>query len=515
MYPGHWAGIKPSTPAIIHATTGVVITWTALNDVSNQVARLLRRLGLQTGDHVSLIMENHLDYLPFAWGAMRTGLYLTCINRYLTADEMAYIVTDSQAKAVLASALVCDLDELKRLTPGASQHLTVRGEASGWQDYHALLAAEAPVPAELEPMGDSMLYSSGSTGRPKGIKRPLSGKTIQEGIPGVEKNNRYGIDDQTIYLSPAPLYHAAPFGFCMRTLSLGGSVVMMEKFDAEQSLAAIERFGITHSQWVPTMFVRLLKIDPDIRTRYDLSSHRCAIHAAAPCPVEVKKQMMDWWGPIIWEYYAGTERNGSTLIDPVDWLAHPGSVGRAASGIIHICDEDGSEMPVGEPGLVYFEQPVRPFEYHNDTAKTASSAHPEHPNWTSLGDVGYLDTESYLFLTDRKAFMIISGGVNIYPREIEDALILHDKVADVAVFGIPNEEFGEAVKAVVQPAPGITADAVFAEELQAFARLHLAGYKIPRSIDFMDELPRLPTGKLYKKVLRDPYWPVAPKAERR
>ncbi len=515
MYPGHWARVKPEEAAIIHAFTGEVISWAALDQTSSRVARLLRRLGLKTGDHVSLIMENHLDYLPFAWGAMRAGLYLTCINRYLTAEEMAYIVTDSRAGAVLASALVCDLPELKRLTGATAHHLAVRGQSSGWQDYLTLLEAELPTPLEHEPMGDSMLYSSGSTGRPKGIKRPLTGKTIQEGIPGVERNNLYGIDDQTIYLSPAPLYHAAPFGFCMRTLSLGGRVVMMEKFDAEQSLAAIERFGITHSQWVPTMFVRLLKIDPEIRTRYDLSSHRCAIHAAAPCPVSVKQQMMDWWGPIIWEYYAGTERNGSTIIGPEDWLAHPGSVGRAASGIIHICDEDGSEMPVGEPGLVYFEQAVRPFEYHNDAAKTASSAHPQHSNWTSLGDVGYLDADGYLFLTDRKAFMIISGGVNIYPREIEDALILHDKVADVAVFGIPDEEFGEAVKAVIQPAEGIQGDAKLAAELQAFARQHLAGYKIPRTIDFMAELPRLPTGKLYKKVLRDPYWPASPKASRR
>ena len=514
MYPGYWASIKPATPAVIHAGTGIAMTWAELDERSNQVARLLRRLGLQTGDHVSLVMENHLDFFPFAWGAMRAGLYLTCINRYLTADEMAYIVTDSQAKAVLASADVVDLEALRRLTPNTPNHLAVRGTAAGWKDYDALLGLEPTLPLDHEPAGDSMLYSSGSTGRPKGIKRPLSGKTIQDGIPGVEKNNLYGIDDQTIYLSPAPLYHAAPFGFCMRTLCLGGSVVMMEKFDAEQSLAAIERFGVTHSQWVPTMFVRLLKVDVAIRSRYDLSSHRCAIHAAAPCPVEVKKQMMDWWGPIIWEYYAGTERNGSTIISPEDWLAHPGSVGRAASGIIHICDEEGLEMPAGEPGLVYFEQPSRPFEYHNDAAKTASSSHPQHTNWTSLGDVGYLDGDGFLYLTDRKAFMIISGGVNIYPREIEDVLILHDKVADVAVFGIPHEEFGEAVKAVVQPAAGVTADAALATELEGFARQHLAGYKIPRSIDFMDELPRLPTGKLYKKVLRDPYWP-APKAGRR
>ncbi|MEZ5597357.1 MAG: acyl-CoA synthetase [Pseudomonadales bacterium] len=508
MYPGHWATIKPDAPAVRHATSGEVMTWRALDDASNRVAQLLRALGLETGDHVSLIMENHLDYFPFAWGAMRAGLYLTCVNRYLTAEEMAYIVTDSQSKAVLASGVVADLDELRQLTPHTLHHLAVRGNAAGWQDYPTLLALQPATPLAHEPMGDSMLYSSGSTGRPKGIKRPLTGKTIQHGIPGVEVNNVYGIDADTTYLSPAPLYHAAPFGFCMRTLCLGGNVVMMEKFDPELSLASIERFQVTHSQWVPTMFVRLLRLDAEMRARHDLSSHRVAVHAAAPCPVEVKKQMMDWWGPILWEYYAGTERNGATIIGPHDWLAHPGSVGRAASGVIHICDEDGSELPTGESGLVYFEQPARPFVYHNDAQKTAGSGHPVHANWTTLGDVGYLDEEGFLYLTDRKAFMIISGGVNIYPREIEDALILHDKVADVAVFGIPNADFGEEVKAVVQPMPGIDAGPELARELEAFARTHLAGYKIPRSFDFLAELPRLPTGKLYKKVLRDPYWPA-------
>jgi fatty-acyl-CoA synthase len=330
---------------------------------------------------------------------------------------------------------------------------------------------------------------------------------VAEGIPGLDRTSPYGFDEHSIYLSPAPLYHAAPFGYCMRTLALGGTVVMMERFDPEASLANIERWRITHSQWVPTMFVRMLKLPAPVREAYDLGSHRCAIHAAAPCPVEIKKQMMDWWGPILWEYYAGTERNGSTVISPEEWLAHPGSVGRARSGVIHICDESGAELPAGESGLIYFEQPARPFVYHNAPDKTAESGHPQHENWTALGDVGYLDEEGYLYLTDRKAFMIISGGVNIYPREIEDALILHDKVADVAVFGVPNDEFGEEVKAVVQPAPGTPGDAALAGELTRFARIHLASYKIPRSIDFMEELPRLPTGKLYKRVLRDKYWP--------
>jgi fatty-acyl-CoA synthase len=284
-------------------------------------------------------------------------------------------------------------------------------------------------------------------------------------------------------------------------------VVAVSLKNPELALEFIDRYGVTHSQWVPTMFVRMLKLPEQTRARFDLESHRCAIHAAAPCPVEIKKQMMDWWGPIIWEYYAGTERNGSTVISPEEWLAHPGSVGKARSGVIHICDEAGAELPTGESGLIYFEQPARPFVYHNAPEKTAESGHPLHENWTALGDVGYLDPEGYLYLTDRKAFMIISGGVNIYPREIEDALILHDKVTDVAVFGVPNDEFGEEVKAIVQPATGVEQDAGLVEELMTFARGELAAYKVPRSIEFTDELPRLPTGKLYKRILRDKYWP--------
>ncbi len=506
MYPGHWAAIKGDSPALIHAATGETVSWSELNDRSNRIAQLMHRSGLGVGDHLSLLMENRLDYLAIAWAAFRSGLYITCINRYLTVEEAAYIIEDSGSTALIASGAVTDPERLGALVPGCTHRFLSPGDSPGWTDFEAAVAAAPAEPVGEELMGDSMLYSSGTTGRPKGIKRPLTGRSVTEGIPGLDKTSPYGFDEHSVYLSPAPLYHAAPFGYCMRTLALGGTVVMMEKFDAEASLAHIEHWRITHSQWVPTMFVRMLKLPETIRGGYDLSSHRCAIHAAAPCPVEIKKQMMDWWGPILWEYYAGTERNGSTVISPEEWLAHPGSVGRARSGIIHICDETGAELPTGESGLIYFEQPERPFVYHNAPEKTAESAHPEHANWTALGDVGYLDDEGYLYLTDRKAFMIISGGVNIYPREIEDALILHDKVADVAVFGIPNAEFGEEVKAVVQPAAGVAADDALAEELGRFAREHLAAYKIPRSIDFMAELPRLPTGKLYKRMLRDQYW---------
>ena len=510
MYPGHWAEIKGDAPALIHAGTGEIVTFNELNDRSNQIAQLLYARGMRPGDHIALLMENHLEYLAIAWAAFRSGLYITCINRYLTPEEAAYIVSDSGSQVLITSGAITDPDVLGPLIPHCPHRFLAQAGAdlpTGWEAFESLVDAATPEPLTEEPAGDSMLYSSGTTGRPKGIKRPLPGRSVKDGIPGLTLVNPYGFDDTTIYLSPAPLYHAAPFGFCMRILALGGTVVMMDRFDPEQSLQNIERFAITHSQWVPTMFVRMLKLPEDARDRYDLSSHRCAIHAAAPCPVEIKKQMMDWWGPIIWEYYAGTERNGSTGIGPDEWLAHPGSVGKARSGVIHICDEEGNVLPTGEPGLIYFEQPARPFEYHNAPDKTAESGHPVHDNWTALGDVGYLDADGYLYLTDRKAFMIISGGVNIYPREIEDALILHDKVADVAVFGVPNDEFGEEVKAIVQPIPGVDGDQSFVDELLQFAREQLAAYKLPRSIEFMEELPRLPTGKLYKRVLRERYWP--------
>ncbi len=506
MYPGHWSQTKPANPAITNVATGESLTWRELDQRSNQVAQWLHGLGLRDGDHVALLMDNRLEFFEIAWAALRSGLYITCINQYLQPEEVAYIVEDSTSSVLFTASSLETIAALPELLT-ACPHRVCIDAPDGYQDYATVVAEQPTTALTREPVGDSMLYSSGTTGRPKGIKRPLLHRSVRDGIPGVERANAYAIDEDTRYLSPAPLYHAAPFGFCMRTLSLGGSVYFMPRFDAERALEHIEQYRITHSQWVPTMFVRMLKLDAQVRSRYDLSSHRCAIHAAAPCPVEVKQRMMSWWGPIVWEYYAGTERNGSTLIGPEEWLAHPGSVGRARNATIHICDETGAELGTGQAGMIYFEQPQRNFEYHNAPDKTSDATHPQHANWSTLGDVGYLDEEGYLYLTDRKAFMIISGGVNIYPQEIEDVLILHDKVADVAVFGVPNAEFGEEVKAVVQPSDGIAADVELADELMAFTRAKIAAYKVPRSIDFIDAIPRLPTGKLYKRHLKERYWP--------
>jgi fatty-acyl-CoA synthase len=383
----------------------------------------------------------------------------------------------------------------------------IDGVVAGYDCYEDAIARQPSEPLADEPRGDFMNYSSGTTGRPKGIKRPLSG----EGFAGASMldglvQQLYSVDPDTIYLSPAPLYHAAPLGFTAGVHSLGGTNVIMEKFDPIEALRLIEKHRVTHSQWVPTMFIRMLKLDAADRAGHDLSSHQIAIHAAAPCPLDVKHQMIDWWGPIIWEYYGGTEINGMTVCNSEQWLAHPGTVGSSILGVLHICDEDGEELPTGETGAIYFERDVMPFQYHGDPEKTEAAKHPKHPLWTKLGDVGYLDADGFLFLTDRESFMIISGGVNIYPQEIEDCIVMHPKVADVAVFGVPNPDFGEEVKAVVQAAPGIAPSEDLAAEITGYANEHLANYKVPRSIDFEAELPRLETGKLYKRLLKDRYW---------
>ena len=350
-----------------------------------------------------------------------------------------------------------------------------------------------------------MLYSSGTTGRPKGVFVPPQATEIDAASPMTDILSRlYGVDASTVYLSPAPLYHAAPLRYTLGVQRLGATVVVMAHFDAERYLQLVQQYRISHSQLVPTMFVRMLKLPEAVRRQYDVSSLRCAIHAAAPCPVPVKRQMIDWWGPILWEYYAGTEGNGVTMANSAQWLAHPGTVGAAVVGELRICDDDtGAVLPAGQTGTVYFAN-GRPFAYHNDPAKTAGSTHPL--GWTTLGDVGHVDADGFLFLTDRKSYMIISGGVNIYPQEAENVLINHPKVADCAVLGVPNDEFGEEVKAVVQPRDMQDAGPALEQELIRYCREHLSHIKCPRSVDFEAELPRHATGKLYKRLLKDRYW---------
>ena len=508
MYPGHWAKITPDKPAVVMAGTDDVVTYRQLDERSTRLARLWHDAGLRPGDGVALFMENQPRFLEVVWAALRSGLRITPVNRYLAAAEAAYIVNDCDARAIVVSrALAPVAAELVDLTPGCKLRLSVDGVVAGYDSYEDALVGVAADPLDDEPLGQLMLYSSGTTGRPKGVVRPQAPRRINEGVgPLSGVGALFAMNGDTVYLSPAPIYHAAPLGFCVATQSLGGTVVLMAHFDPLEALAALERHRCTHSQWVPTMFSRMLKLPEEDRTRFDLSAHRVAIHAAAPCPRPVKEAMFEWWGPIIYEYYGGSELNGLTYVGPEEWLAHPGTVGRAVLGVLHICDEEGNELAPGEAGLVYFEQEVVPFHYHKDEVQTKSSRHPRHPTWTALGDVGYVDEDGYLFLTDRATFMIISGGVNIYPREIEDVLVMHPRVDDVAVIGVPNADMGEEVKAIVQLVAGTEGSPELAAELLKFCREGLTHYKCPRSVDFDAALPRLPTGKLYKRILRDRYW---------
>ncbi|WP_330256065.1 acyl-CoA synthetase [Nocardia sp. NBC_00565] len=508
MYPGAYVERTPDRPAVIMSDTGETLTFAELEDRSTRLARLLYDRGLRRGDNFALLSENSPRYYEAYWAAQRSGLYVTAINHNLNPDEIAYIVNDCGARVLLVSAEKSVAAEvIVDLTPKVEGRLAFNGAVPGHADFETELAATEAIPVPDDRVGGDMLYSSGTTGLPKAIKQPLPERRLGEpGDPYVAVFGKmYGFDEQTVYLCPAPLYHAAPFRFGGWVHALGGTVVVLPRFDPVAALRAIEQYRVTHSQWVPTMFVRMLKLPDTDRNRFDLTSLRVAIHAAAPCPIEVKQAMIDWWGPILHEYYASTEGMGITLIDSPQWLNKPGSVGKAGMGILHICDDDGKEVPVGEVGTIYFERETLPFTYHNDPEKTKSAQHPEHPNWTTSGDIGRVDDNGYLYLTDRKAFMIISGGVNIYPQEIENVLTLHPKVFDIAVIGVPDPEFGEQVKGVVQPAPGVAQGPELEAELIGFVRDRIAHFKVPRSIDFVTELPRTPTGKLQKAKLRAQY----------
>ena len=502
MHPSHHARITPGKPAVIVAETGETISYAQLDAASNRAAHLFRATGLKAGDTVALFLENHPRYLEIAWGAQRAGLYFVCVSSRLTAAEVDYILADSDARLLVTSPALADV--AAQLTAPVIRFML--GTAiSPFRSWDGETAAFPDTPIADESAGSDMLYSSGTTGRPKGIRMALPDPPLIDTPLGLTilAQLLYGLDADSVYLSPAPLYHAAPLRWSMSVQRLGGTVVMMEHFDPQAALAAIARYRITHSQWVPTHFVRMLKLPEAARMGHDLSSLKVAIHAAAPCPVPVKRAMIDWWGPVIFEYYAGSEGNGLTAINSAEWLAHEGSVGRAVHAIAHICDEAGEEVPIGTEGLVYFESAGR-FQYHNDPKKTAEGRN--RHGWTTLGDVGRMDEEGYLYLTDRKSFMIISGGVNIYPQEIENLIVTHPKVTDVAVIGAPHDEMGEQVVAVVQPADIELAGDALAAEITAYCRASLSGVKIPRRIDFVAELPRHATGKLYKRLLRDRYW---------
>ena len=506
MHPGVHAATDPDKAAYVMAGTGLVVTYRELDEEANRLSQLFRAAGLEVGDHVAFCLENHPRFLAIAWGAQYAGLTYTAMSSRLTVDEASYIVNDCEARAFITSMYKRDVAEaLVDQIPAVEVRLMVDGTIDGYDSYEDAIAAHPAEPLpEPRIAGQDMLYSSGTTGRPKGVKTAQRSEPLDAATPvTVLGQLLLGYDDSMVYLSPAPMYHAAPLRFTMSVMQVGGTAVMMEHFDPDRYLALIAQYGITHTQVVPTMFIRLLKLPDEIRRRDDLSTLRTAVHAAAPCPVAVKEQMIEWWGPIIHEYYAGTEGNGFVYCNSDDWLAHKGTVGKALLGVIHILDDEGVELGPNEEGTIYFSGGGE-FEYHNDPDKTASSRTGD--GWSTLGDIGRLDEDGFLYLTDRAAFMIISGGVNIYPQEAENILSMHPKVADVAVIGVPNADFGEEVKAVVQPLDPADAGPELERELIAYCREHLADVKCPRTVDFRDELPRHPTGKLYKRLLKDEYW---------
>ncbi|MEP3248101.1 MAG: AMP-binding protein [Sneathiella sp.] len=505
MHIRKFAQSNPDKPAIIMAGSGEITTYQELNDRSSQIAQYFRSLGLQIGDHIAFLMENHSRFLEICWAAQRAGLYYTAISSRLSAEEAAYIINDCGAELFITTAFKQDLaKDLQNKIPKVKTCLMLDGTLDGFSSFEDMIAPFPSAALSDECEGADMLYSSGTTGKPKGIKPAEIGEPIgsEDNLYDVLKG-LYSFSQDVQYLSPAPLYHAAPLRYNMRVQRFGATCIIMENFDAETYLKLVEKYKITHSQLVPTMFVRMLKLDPEIRDRYDVSSLKVAIHAAAPCPEKIKHQMMDWWGPILHEYYGGTEGNGYCTVGPEEWLRHPGTVGRAVIGTLHVVAEDGTELPCRETGTIYFSD-GKDFSYHNDPDRTAENYNDK--GWSTLGDVGYIDEEGFLYLTDRKSYMIISGGVNIYPQEIEDFLLTHPKVYDAAVFGVPNEEFGEEVKAVIQAVRSEEAGPDLEAELIAFCKAEISHIKCPRSIDFEKELPRHPTGKLYKRLLRDRYW---------
>ncbi|UVI39824.1 acyl-CoA synthetase [Qipengyuania spongiae] len=504
MHPIAHARARPDHPAIVMAESGETVTYGEMDKTANRFARVLRERGLTGGGHFGILMENNALFLQLAWGAQRSGAMMVPVSTRLTASEIAYIMQDSESRLLITSTKFADeVAELRDLCPDC-EFLILGGERD--EDLSAAIEAQSAEPLADPLPGQYMLYSSGTTGRPKGVRpRPPQTDDVEE-VPALVGLAVMGAgmpaDGSMVYLSPAPLYHAAPLGWCTTAHRLGGTVVVMEKFEPLAALRAIETHRVTDSQWVPTHFVRMLKLEPLERAGFDLSSHARALHAAAPCPVPVKRAMIEWWGPIINEYYAGSEGIGMTLVKAADWLTHPGTVGRAIHGTLHICSPDGEELPAGEDGLVYFENEILP-TYHNDPDKTAEAMHRE--GWMTLGDIGHVDAEGFLYLTDRQSHMIISGGVNIYPQEVENLLVTHPQVMDAAVIGAPDPDLGERVVAVVQPVDMADAGEALADTLRAFLAPRLSKVKMPRQFDFRPDLPREANGKLYKRELRDEY----------
>jgi long-chain acyl-CoA synthetase len=498
----------PDQPAIIMGASGETVTFAEFEAHCNQIAHLLRSAGLQRGDHIAVFMENSITMLEIEGAAERTGLYYTLINSYLAPDEVAYIITNSDSRLLFSSAAKREVAEEAAAQCPQLERKFMAGlgiPSDGWESFDAAVASLPVDPVPDESLGAAMLYSSGTTGQPKGVLRDLPTVAPDEPLPVMLfVRAMFGFGDGMTYLNPAPLYHSAPQASVSASLRMGCTTVVMEHFDPEQWLALVERYQVTNCQMVPVMFSRLLRLPDEVRARYGTSSLKCIVHAAAPCPIHVKQAMIDWLGPIITEYYGATEANGFTFCDSQQWLAHPGTVGRAILGELLILDDEGNQRPAGTDGTIWFRGATA-FTYFQEPAKTAESRNGDGTTST-VGDVGHVDAEGYLYLTDRKSYMIISGGVNIYPQETENLLSGHPAVLDVAIIGVPNDDLGEEVKAVVQLVDPAAAGPELEQELIIYCRDRLTHFKCPRTVDFTDELPRSPTGKLYKRLLRDAYW---------
>jgi len=495
----------PDKPAIVIVESGETVSYGELSDRADQYANFFRLLGFESGDSIAFTLDNRPEFYAICIGALRAGLYYTAISTYLTPVESRYIVEDCGAGLYICSTQFRDrAEELGKMLSGEVRRFSLGGAIAG---YVPLEDEVSTMPTEAisdETKGQDLLYSSGTTGQPKGVKIDLTGESPESESEIFEAIRAlYDFSADSTYLSPGPLYHAAPLRFNLAILWCGGTSVILRRFEPVAALEAIERYRCTHSQWVPTMFIRMLKLPEAARQKHDVSSMRVAIHAAAPCPIPVKERMIEWWGPVIYEYYAGTEGSGFCAVASKEWLEHKGTVGRPLFGAVHIVDEDGNEMRAGQIGTIYFSGGTD-FEYLNDPDKTLTAYNAK--GWSTLGDIGFLDDEGYLYLTDRRSFMIISGGVNIYPQESEDVLVMHPRVADAAVFGIPDEEMGEQVKAVIQLIDHADEGPDMEAELIAYCRDHLSSIKCPKSIDFIEALPRQATGKLYKRLLKDQYY---------
>jgi long-chain acyl-CoA synthetase len=505
MLPAWWAKLTPASPAVVSSSGSV--SFEELNGRANQLARAFRRRGLASGDAIAVMCGNQVEFAETAFAALRAGLRMTPINRYLTGAEVAYILTDCDAKALVADAsLAAAASAALAGAPACGVRFLVGAAGDpfaaehAWEDFAAARQAEDAADLADPELGGTMLYTSGTTGRPKGVLRPPTGpaRMLAANIYG------YREDGGDVHLCTGPLHHAAPLAFSLAApIGYGACVVLMERFDAARTLALMEEHAVTHTHMVPTMFHRLLSLPPEERGRYDLSSLRYVLHGAAPCPVTVKERIIDWLGPIVWEYYAASEGIGS-FVDSATWLDHPGTVGKPYTpGQMIVGDETGAELPVNETGLIW----LRPaegarFEYYKDPDKTAASY---RGDYFTLGDVGRVDDEGYFYLTDRSANLIISGGVNIYPAEVDAVLLQHPAVADAATIGVPDAEWGESVLAVVELQAGTQASPGLAAELITLCRSQLAHFKCPRAVDFVAELPRQDNGKIYKRLLRERY----------